>query len=69
MAKKSDFCLYLSVINRKKPGYINASYERQSEIINTYMMQKNIYGLQKRLVLEDVYKAYLKAPEIMLMES
>lgn len=69
MAKKSDFCLYLSVISRKKPGYINASYERQSEIINTYMMQKNIYGLQKRLALEDIYKAYLKAPEIMLMES
>lgn len=66
---RNDFCLYLSVINRKKPGYINGSYERQSEVINTYMTQKNIYGVEKRLVLEDVYKAYLKSPEIMLMEG
>ena len=67
--KKSDFFFFLATLNKKSHGYITGAYKRQSEIINSYMISYNLYGVDIRFALETVYKAYIKDPETMLMEG
>lgn len=62
----NKFSLYLQNIRNKNPELLKQSYENESSIINAYMIANNLYGLDTRISLESIYKAFLKNPELML---
>lgn len=66
MALDNGFTTWLAKIAAKKKDYIKMSYERECEIINTYMITHGLSGLDVRMSLESIYKAFLKNPDIML---
>jgi hypothetical protein len=62
----NKFSLYLQNIRNKNPELLKQSYENESSIINAYMIANNLCGLDTRISLESIYKAFLKNPELML---